>query len=48
MNKLIGKTMAMCLLAVSMTAFAQSSGGEMKQDDNMKHDQMNSDDMKKN
>jgi hypothetical protein len=39
MNKLAMKMMAMCLLAVSLTAFAQSSG-EMKQDDNIKQDDM--------
>ena len=46
--KAIGRMMAMCLLVASMTAFAQSSGGEMKQDDTMKHDDMKNDNMKKN
>jgi len=44
-HNLAMKMMAMCLLAVSLTAFAQSSG-EMKQDDNMMQDQKK-DDVKK-
>jgi pentapeptide MXKDX repeat protein len=47
MNKIVGKLMAMCVLAVSLSGFAQSSGGEMKHDDNMKQDSMKHDDMKK-
>ena len=35
MNKMIRSLMAMCLLAVSLSAFAQS-GDAMKQDDSMK------------
>jgi len=50
MKKMIGRLMAMCLLAVSLAAFAQS-GDNMKQDsmkhDDMKQDQMNNDQMKK-
>src|SRR2546426_6730530 len=49
MKKLITKFMAMCLLSVSLAAFAQSGDtkqDEMKQDD-MKQDQMKHDDMKK-
>ena len=50
MKKMIGKVMAMCLVAVSLAAFAQS-GDNMKQDsmkhDDMKQDQMNNDQMKK-
>ena len=45
MKKLIGKFIAMCLLSVSLAAFAQS--GDMKQDE-MKHDDMSKDDTKKN
>ena len=49
MRKAIGRLVAMCLLAGSMVAFAQS-GSDMKQDemkqDQMKHDDMKQDDMK--
>jgi len=46
MNKIVGKWMAMCVLAVSLSGFAQSSGGEMKHDDNMKQgDSMQKDEM---
>lgn len=42
MKKLICRLMAMCFLAVSLAAFAQSgdnmSQDNMKKDDNMKHD----------
>jgi pentapeptide MXKDX repeat protein len=44
MKKMIGRLMAMCLVAVSLAAFAQS-GDNMKQD-SMKHDDMNQDQMK--
>src|SRR5208282_5990842 len=44
MNKMIRRLMALCLLAVSFAAFAQSSD-TMKQD-NMKHDDMQQDQMK--
>src|SRR5437660_1466467 len=47
MNKIVSKLMAMCVLAVSLSGFAQSSGGEMKHDDNVKQDSMKHDDMKK-
>jgi pentapeptide MXKDX repeat protein len=50
MRKTICKLMAMCFLAVSLAAFAQS-GDNMKQDsmkhDDMKQDQMNNGQMKK-
>jgi hypothetical protein len=39
MKKIFGRLMAMCFLAVSLVAFAQS-GDTMKQDDQMKHDNM--------
>ena len=45
MKKLITKFMAMCLLSVSLAAFAHS--GDTKQDQ-MKHDDMSKDEMKKN
>jgi pentapeptide MXKDX repeat protein len=45
MRKAIGRLMAMCFVAVSLAAFAQS-GETMKQDDNMKHDDMKQDQMK--
>jgi pentapeptide MXKDX repeat protein len=44
--KLIGKLMTLCVLTASLSAFAQSSGGDMKQDE-MKHDDMKQDTMKK-
>ncbi|MGA8622588.1 MAG: pentapeptide MXKDX repeat protein [Candidatus Sulfotelmatobacter sp.] len=58
MNKMIRRLMAMCFLAVSLSAFAQSGdamkqdsmkqGDSMKQDDSMKQgDSMKKDDMKK-
>jgi len=40
--KVAGNLIATCVLAVSMAAFAQSSG-EMKHDDNMKQDTMKND-----
>jgi pentapeptide MXKDX repeat protein len=47
MNKMIRRLMAMCLLAVSFSAFAPS-GDAMKQDDSMKQgDSMKKDEMKK-
>ena len=50
MKKMIGRLMAMCLVAVSLAAFAQS-GDNMKQDsmkhEDMKQDQMNNEQMKK-
>jgi pentapeptide MXKDX repeat protein len=45
MRKAIGRLMAMCFLAVSLAAFAQS-GDTMKHDENMKHDDMKQDTMK--
>jgi len=45
MRKTICKLMAMCFLAVSLAAFAQS-GDNMKQD-SMKHDDMKQDDSMK-
>jgi len=49
MNKIVGKLMVMCVLAVSLNAFAQSTTGSdqdsMKHDD-MKHDTMKKDEMK--
>jgi pentapeptide MXKDX repeat protein len=47
MSKLVSRIMAVCLLGLSLCAFAQSSGGEMKHDDNMKQDSMKHDEMKK-
>ena len=48
MKKLIGRLMAMCFLALSVAAFAQS-GGNMQQDqmghNQTKHDTMKKDDM---
>ena len=46
MNKMIRRLMAMCLLAVSFAAFAQS-GDTMKQDSMKQGDSMKKDDMKK-
>ena len=43
MKNMIGRLMAMCLVAVSLAAFAQS-GDNMKQD-SMKHDDMKQDQM---
>ena len=49
MKKTVGKLMAMCVLTVSVAAFAQS-GDAMKQDDkkqdSMKNDNMKNDNMK--
>jgi pentapeptide MXKDX repeat protein len=45
MKKLIAKLMAMCFLAVSLAAFAQTGSDASK--DNMKSDSMKSDSMKK-
>jgi len=52
MNRIISRLMAMCLLTVSLSAFAQSGDAmkqdSMKQDDSMKQgDSMKKDDMKK-
>ena len=50
MKSTICKLMAMCFLATSLVAFAQSSSGsqdEMKKDDAMKQDSMKKDDMSK-
>ena len=41
--KKLYKTMAMCLVGLSLTAFAQS-GDTMKHDDSMKQDDMKHDD----
>jgi pentapeptide MXKDX repeat protein len=51
MKRIFGRLMAMCFLAVSLAAFAQS-GDTMKQDrmqqgDQMKHDNMKADNMSK-
>jgi pentapeptide MXKDX repeat protein len=45
MNKIVGKLMVMCVLAVSLNAFAQSTT-ESNQD-SMKHEDMKQDTMKK-
>ena len=45
MNKLVGKLMVMCVLALSLNAFAQSTAGSNQ--DSMKHDDMKQDTMKK-
>jgi pentapeptide MXKDX repeat protein len=50
MKSTICKLMAMCFLATSLVAFAQSSSGsqdEMKKDDAMKQDSMKNHDMSK-